>query len=437
MYKLIRIIFTICIFLNPEVILPQTIKVLTLTEAINLATENNNELVTARLEQVKAEEKVSEVYRDNLAPNFVLSSRYSRNFKKPTFNIFGETFEIGADNELVNTLEIQYSIPVLGVPVFQGIRVAEYYQQLSETNVKNIKNSVIAQVKKSFYATLLAKEIVEVNKQSLENSKNNLSVVESRYKNGIATEFDYLRAKVQVENIKPAVEKSISDLNVSKLRLKDLIGLREEDEIEITGNLEYDSSEIFRSTEEILNSIISNNSGLIALDLNRKINLELVRVNEANYLPKLAIFGQYQLSASENDNNSITNWKFNNAVIGGLALSWDLNIFRTQKVVSQSLIDVRINEEQIENLRNKLRLSGESIILRLENARSRIIAQEENVKLAQRGLDLANISFREGILNQLDVLNAELQLSQSKLAYLQAVYDYQIAKTELEELLEN
>lgn len=148
MYKLIRIIFTICIFLNPEVILPQTIKVLTLTEAINLATENNNELVTARLEQVKAEEKVSEVYRDNLAPNFVLSSRYSRNFKKPTFNIFGETFEIGADNELVNTLEIQYSIPVLGVPVFQGIRVAEYYQQLSETNVKNIKNSVIAQVKK-------------------------------------------------------------------------------------------------------------------------------------------------------------------------------------------------------------------------------------------------------------------------------------------------
>lgn len=414
----------------------QVIRTLTLDDAVRISKEKNTNIKQALLDKLKAQEKVSEVYSDNLAPNFILNSRYSRNFKKPTFNIFGETFEIGADNELINTLELQYSIPILGVPVFQGIRVAEFYEQMSEERVRSVTNTVKSQVRKSFYTTLFAKEVVEVNNQSLQNSINNLEVVEAKYRNGIAREFDYLRAKVQVENNKPSVEKAINDLEISKLNLKNLIGLDQNETIEILGNLSYDSDEIMGSTEEILDNIIANNPDLRTLDLNKKINQEIVRVNEASFLPKLKLFGQYQIGTSENDDKSISSWKFNNAVIGGVSLSWDLNIFRTGKVVSQSVIDVKINEEQISNFKNQLRIQGESIILRLENAKSRIIAQQENVNLAQRSLDLANTSFREGVLNQLDVLDAELQLSQSKLAFLQAVYDYQIAKTDLEELLE-
>lgn len=437
MHKKIFSFFLISMFLYTFANLEaQNVRTLTLEEAISFSKERNTNIIKANLDKQKAQDKVSEVYSDNLAPNFILNSRYSRNFKKPTFNIFGETFEIGADNELINTLELQYSIPILGVPVFQGIRIAEYYEQMSDENIRSVSNTVRSQVRKSFYTTLFAKEVVEVNNQSLQNSINNLEVVEAKYRNGVAREFDFLRAKVQVQNNKPILEKSINDLEVSKLNLKNLIGLDQKEQIEIIGNLKYDRDEIFGSTDEILDKIIANNPGLRTLDLNRKINQEIVRVNEASYLPKLKLFGQYQIGASENDDKSISNWKFNNAVIGGVSLSWDLNLFKTSKVISQSVIDVRINDEQISNFRNQLRLQGESIILRLENAKNRIIAQQENVNLAQRSLDLANASFREGVLNQIDVLDAELQLSQSKLAFLQAVYDFQIAKSDLEELLE-
>ena len=72
----------------------------------------------------------------------------------------------------------------------------------------------------------------------------------------------------------------------------------------------------------------------------------------------------------------------------------------------------------------------------MEDAKNRIMSQQENVKLAERSLELANLSFRNGVLNQIDVLDTELLLSQSRLAYLQAIYDYLIAKSELEGLLE-
>jgi len=72
----------------------------------------------------------------------------------------------------------------------------------------------------------------------------------------------------------------------------------------------------------------------------------------------------------------------------------------------------------------------------MEDAKNRIVSQRENVKLAERSLELANLSFRNGVLNQIDVLDTELLLSQSRLAYLQAIYDYLIAKSELQGLLE-
>ena len=72
----------------------------------------------------------------------------------------------------------------------------------------------------------------------------------------------------------------------------------------------------------------------------------------------------------------------------------------------------------------------------MDDAKKRITANLETVKLAERGLELANISFKNGVINQIDVLDAELMLNQTKLAYLQAIYDYLTARAELEELLE-
>jgi outer membrane protein TolC len=72
----------------------------------------------------------------------------------------------------------------------------------------------------------------------------------------------------------------------------------------------------------------------------------------------------------------------------------------------------------------------------MEDAKNRIVSQRENVAMAERGLELANISFKSGVINQIDVFDAELLESQVRLAYVQAIFDYQNARAELEQLLE-
>jgi outer membrane protein len=418
----------------------QNVKVVNLEEAISIAKKNNSELIIAKMDKMKADEKVSEVYAENLIPTISLSAQYSRALKKQFFNIdfMGVTqrFAIGSDNTIQTTLNISEPIPVLGTPVFSGIRIAELYSKLQEENVTGIEDKVEANVKKAFLNVLLLKDVIDVNEKSLATSEENLKVVESRYRAGVVTEFDYLRAKVKVETIKPSLEQAKNNLTLSKKVLKTSMGLKTDEEIDVTGKLTFDSTEVYGSVDAIIKKIAEQNVAIRQLELNRGINEELVRVNRASFLPKIYLFGQYLLQAQEDDGKSLGRYAYNNSINVGIGLSWDLNFIKSSHVKEQSLIETKKNEEQITDVKDKLKTQAQSILLRLEDAKNRIVAQRETVLMAERGLELATISFKSGVINQIDVLDAELTASQVKLAYLQAIYDYLTAKAELEQLLE-
>ncbi len=408
----------------------------TLGEAISEAMKNNTTLINARFDRLKAEEKVSQTYNENLIPSLTLSSQYYQAIKKQVFNIFGQNYEIGTDNTLTHTFEASEPIPFLGTPVFSGIRIAEYYENLQKENVAAVESKIKTEVKKSYYNVLFLKEVLEVNNKSLQNSIDNFTVVEARYRNGVNTEFDYLRAKVKVESSKPNVSQAESNLSISKKLFKNALGLKGNEEVDVIGVLTYDSSEVFGTTDDILRKIAENNVSVRQLNISQLINKELVTIDNASYLPKLYLFAQYQFAANENNDKPFLDWRYYNIFYAGVGLKWDLNFLRNTYKKKQSVLEVKKTEETITDVKQKLKISGQNIILKMDDAKKRITANLETVKLAEKGLELANISFKNGAINQIDVLDAELMVNQSRLAYLQAIYDYLTAKAELEELLE-
>lgn len=414
----------------------QSVRTLTLYDAINLAKRNNSDYVIAKLDKMKADKQVSEVYSENLVPSFTLSSRYARSFRKQTINIFGQNFEIGSDNSITTTLDVSEPIPFLGTPVFNGIRIAEYYSRIQEENVKSVESKIKTDVKKAFFNVLLLKEVIRLNEQSIENAAENLRVVEARYKAGVALEYDYIRAKVVLENQKPVLSQSVNNLSIAKKLLKNSIGLKDESELDVVGDLIFDSTEVWGTTEELIKKISENNVAVRQLKLSKKINEQLVEVDYANYLPKFYVFGQWQSQANENDDRSLGGYRFYNSIIAGIGLNWSLNLFKNSYKEDQSIIEVKKSEETIIKTKELLKTQTESTLLRIEDARNRIKSQSELVDIAQRGYDLANISYKSGVLNQIDVVNAELGLNQVKLSYLQAIYDYLNARSDLEQLLE-
>lgn len=405
-------------------------------DAIGLAMKNNSDVILAKLEKLKADQKVSEVYSDNLVPNLSLNSRYQRAIRKQVFDIFGEKVEIGSDNSVTNTFDVTESLPILGTPVFSAIRIADYYSKVQQENITAVENDVRKKVKTSYYTVLLAKSVVEVNRLTQENSEDNFEAVEAKYRNGVATEFDYLRAKVRLDNSVPVLSKSEKDYEISKKILLNEIGLKNVQDIEVLGDLTYDSTEVWGNTDYMINKIAENYIEVRQLNILKNINEELVGIDKANYLPKLHLFGQYVLFSSEDDSQPLMDYRFGNTLFVGLGVNWNLNLFRNSYKVKQSEIEVKKNDEQLAQLKQRLKLTSESAIIAIEDAKERIITRQKTVTLAERSLELANASYRAGVLNQIDVQAAELSLSESRLAFLQAIYDYQIAKAEIEKLLE-
>lgn len=410
-------------------------RTITLPEAVTLAKTNNSELTIAKLDEMKANEYVSQIYSENLVPTLNLGSTYQRNIKKQVLNFNGQSVPLGTDNSITTSLSLNEPIPILGTPVFSGIKIAKYYSDLANKNTFSKEVKVTSNVKKSYYGVLLSKEVISVNQASLDNAQSNLTVVESRYRNGIATEFDYLRAKVRVDNILPALSNSKSNLLLSKKNLKNSIGTKTDEEYDAAGSLLYDSTEVFGTTDALLDRVAKENIAVKQLDVNKLINEELVHVDKASYLPKFYGFANYGLTSNEDDGRSIGQYRFFNTFNIGLGLSWNLNFFKNDYKVHQSEIEVKKNVEQISDTKSKLKIQAQSVLLRIDDAKNRIRSLYETVKLSERGLQLADVSFKGGVLNQIDVLDANLQVSQSHLAYLQAIYDYLIAKTDLEELL--
>ncbi len=414
--------------------------VYTLEEAIATAKRNNSELVNAKLDKLKAEKKVSEVYNQNLIPTITLSSQYARAIKKQVFDInFGgvnQRFEIGSDNTITNTLQVSEPIPILGTPVFEGIKIADYYSALQGENVNSTEAKITSDVTQAYNNVLFMKEVVNVRKQNLKNAEENYDVVEKKYRNGTSTEFDFLRAKVTVENLKPPVLESENNLVITKKILKNAIGVKDTNDIDVTGELKFDSTEVYGSTDDLINKISENNVSIRQLKINQDINKQLLNIDKANYLPKLYIFGQYNLQAQENDGRTIGEYRFFNVLNAGLGLSWDLNFIRNTYKKQQTEIDIKKTDETISDVKQKLRLTAQSIILKMDEARTKVKATFETVKMAERGYDLAALSFKNGVVSQIDVLDAGTQLSNSRLAYYGAIVEYLNAKADLERLLE-
>jgi hypothetical protein len=122
------------------------VKVLNLNEAISLAQRNNSDLTLARLVKLQADEKVSEVYSQNLVPNLSLSSSYTRAIKRNYITIeFGgvtQKLSVGTDNTITTNLTVTEAIPILGTPVFSGIRIAQYYQRMQQEVVNQTESKV-------------------------------------------------------------------------------------------------------------------------------------------------------------------------------------------------------------------------------------------------------------------------------------------------------
>ena len=421
--------------------LAQTPQFLSLEEAISLALENNRDLKMTQLQLDNVDAQVDEAL-GNAYPTLDLNARYTRNIKRPVFFFPDEDdivrpIEIGSKNAVSADLTLQQVI--FNSAVFTGVGTSKIYAQISRQQLRAQTADVVLNVKKGYYTALLAREVLRVNEALLTNAEANYKDTKALFEAGLRAEFDAIRAEVAVENQRPLVVEAQNNYEAALDVLKLLLGYDNITQVQLELRESLARSESLASTDPELDVAVSvmleNNPQLEALGLSTAVNEELISINRSEYLPTVALFGTYKYEAQADNFRDLA---FQPTAFAGLNLTLNLyNGGKTAAKVGQSQIAYDQSRYQTAQVAAALKTQLESTLRQIDYARKRISASDRTIEQAERAYKIATTTYKAGTGTQLQINDADLALAQARLNQLSALYDYNVAKADLESLLGN
>jgi outer membrane protein TolC len=432
-------------------------RTLSVGDAVTLALQNNRDLIAAKLDREKSAEGVREA-RGLAMPKLSFDFQYGHSFKQTQFfptNLFpsapGQPSPFGGGGagfaaiELQNinayTASLTLQQPIFRPQIFTAIGIASTIKNLTEQSYQASRTAVITDVKKAYYDVLIAQEQTKLVAQSIARSEQALNDTRLLYKQGLAADLDTLRAFVNVENLRPTLIKAQSLVDITKTILKTKLSLNAPDDFVLTDSLVFDGNPPMLNFETAYSEAIENRPEVSQLKLQIDVAEAQVDAEIANFLPTLDAQAQYQRLTLAN-NFQFDQYSWGNNLSVGLQLTVPLSLpfisgtyTQTSAKVQQAKLEKKKSETLYENVRENIRAEVKNALSTLEETTKRLQVQATTVQSAERSYNITRLRRTQGIGSALELTDAELALTQAKGNYLQAIYDYLVAKINLEKSL--
>lgn len=414
---------------------------LDLTTALKIAHDNNPTIKIAELEIQRVDYSKKEAM-GNLLPSLSASGQYTNSIMKSVM-FMPESFsammggqkymEIGYKNSYTGT--VSAALPLVNFSLWEQIKSKQNEIDLILEKARASKIDMTKQVKDAYFAVLLAKNSLKVLERSINNAKETLKTTETSFEQGVVSEYDLIRAKVQVNNLNPTYISAKNGLELAILQLKMILSLPQDQEIVFVENLEDFSDRIISVSAAESERAANNNSDIRQLDLNIVSLKHSLRMINSQHLPSLSAFGQYSYQTQSDDFKFADyNWVGSAAV--GLQLS--IPIFNGRTVVNkakQLKISLQELELQKQYASDGIELQIQAAINSMKAAQEQLLVNKDAISQAERGYEIAKVRYQTGSGTILELNDSELSMTQANLNYQQSLYDFLTAQTNLEKVL--
>jgi outer membrane protein TolC len=424
-------------FIISRVVKPEEPILLTLDICVDIAVKNNPKMKIAGFKLNSAKYKKLQMVGNKYFPSLNISGSYTRLSEVPTIempNILANPIKFGAEESIISKMSICQ-------PVFTGGKLSlvtkrtKYDYEIAKQEYLKVKSELVFEVKKAFYAVLFAENSVEISSQVVEIMQDHYEVTKKLYEKGKVSSYDVSRAKVQFVDAQTQLLKSQNELIFAKKHLYLLLNCEGVEHYEITGELEFEvesEQKQLQSLDYYVRTALKNHPELVQVELNRKISETLVGLSVTENLPEVSLIGNYSY---QKPYYFVDRWT--SVWSGMIMLSFPFldgfGISNYAKIKSAKLMLNRA-ELVLEQFKKKLELEIERTYSDLVESIKMIQLQEENVKTAKQNLEVAQQRYVRGLMSSLEVRDAQLTFFRTKLKYLQALYDYKVAKANLMKL---
>lgn len=342
----------------------------------------------------------------------------------------GGGFEVGRWNTW--SAGVSASMPLVNAQLWQSLKISDMDVELAVEKARSSKLEMVKQVKQAYFACLLAKEAFGVYKSVYENALANLEQTQRKYNAQKASELDLARAKTSLANAIPNVFDAENSVVLSLWQLKAVMGVDLSEEIDVDGTLlDYDD-ELLEVSVCMEQPDLSGNSSLRQLDIQAQQLAASIKAQEYASLPSIALSFSYSMNAMTND------FKFNTyrwSPHSYVGLSLQVPIFAGGKranAVRQARVQADELAVQAQETERQLRIAIRQCLNTMDTAVKSYSSALSAVESAGKAYDIASKSYSVGKNTLTDLNDAQLALTQARLTSSQAVYNYLVAKANLE-----
>ena len=402
---------------------------ITLKEAIQIALSENPTIKVADQEiQLKKEANREVIW--GLLPEVSLVGSFNHTIEKQTMAMMGQTFKVGSMNSASGG--ISASLPVFAPALYQSMKLTKADVELAVEKARASRLDMINQVTKAFYQLLLAQDSYNVLQKSYKQSEDNYNIVKAKFEQGSVSEYDKISADVQMRSLKPSVVSAGNGVNLAVLQLKVLLGLDSTLPMVVEGNLkDYEMAMFTRQAQPQPNDIVGGNTTLRQLNMNYDMLQKNLKLKYTNFMPVLALSFQYMYTTLGND-WKISNYQWNPYSTIGLSLSIPLFKGGNFSQVKQTKLQIKQLDQTRINTERQLKMQAQSYLDNMAASTEQVVSNKEAVLQAQKGRTIAEKRYEIGRGTILELNSSEVALTQAELTYNQSIYDYLVAKANLD-----
>ncbi|MBI5402212.1 MAG: TolC family protein [Ignavibacteriae bacterium] len=314
-------------------------------------------------------------------------------------------------------------------PLYMGGKViaAKKYANLekvySEIELEKIKNVITSEVINNYLNVVLVKNVIKTREDVLEGMKRHRSDAKRLYDEGLIAKHQYLRSEVAVADAERILFDEENRLQLALIALKNTIGYKENEIVEINDSLVYRS--IDDSLKAIKEYAYENQPVLKLIKIKKDETVQKYKIERSEFLPKIMLYGKYELIDSY---LSQLEPRWTVGIQGSINLfNGFKNYHRIQSTkYLQSEVDYLYSDTK-----SKISLLVEKNFKDMQNYKNRYFKLNVNIQLADENLRLTSARFQTGLGTSLDVIDAELSLEKNLVERQVSICEYYKAINEL------
>jgi outer membrane protein len=409
---------------------------LTVEEAVAIGTTNSKVLRQSESRVLSADARASEVAASAL-PSLKFGGSYTRLSQVPPF-AFDNPFPTGPSKiVLAPTVLDNYNLKLtLQHPLFVGFKLdaakdaADANSEATAQDFVRDRADLVVNITTAYWNLFRTREFKKLADENVDQIASHVSDVKNLMDQGLATRNDQLATEVQLSDAQLRQIDAANNARLALIALDNTLGIPLSTDIDIATDITH-TPRRFAPLDSLIQRAIDARPELKGMRSRVKAGEAGVTSAHAGWWPQIYLTGNYYY-ARPNQRIQPTVDAFKDTWDLGVGVSLDIwNWGTTVHQTDQAQAQLAQTRDAFDQMRDGVTLDVTGAYLTLQQAGERISVARTGLSRAEENYRVTGRRFREGLVTNSEMLDAQFAQNQAKTTYTQSLVDFELAQARL------